>query len=397
MKRVLAILLSVLLMFSFSSAFAAQAGDTVEVTFKFTSGGAYAFDLVDLTYPDELTFVKAEPSVGFAGAKGWSYASLSPVTSATCTYTFKIAADAAEGVYPVTMTLEGAYDSSYAPISASISQEKIIVGEHVHTEEIVPAVAPSCTESGLTEGKVCTTCGDIIVAQEVVAALGHTEAVLEAVAATCTEPGLTEGKVCEVCDEIILAQETVEALGHTEAVLEAVAATCTEPGLTEGKVCEVCDEILVAQEVVEAAHDWVEVPAKEPTYTEPGYTAGKVCSVCQATEGMEEIGVLVPTKAPEYSVEKISDARGKVTYLENEGSKPLDEVYVKITWRYVLANGDTISVTLSREVREDGTFKLTGVSVPDDYSLDFIYVEVTDDIDADEKDFDYDVFGWGEW
>ena len=34
-------------------------------------------------------------------------------------------------------------------------------------------MAPTCTETGLTEGKKCSVCGETLVAQEVVAALGH--------------------------------------------------------------------------------------------------------------------------------------------------------------------------------------------------------------------------------
>ncbi|MBR2972392.1 MAG: hypothetical protein IKC61_05650 [Clostridia bacterium] len=44
---------------------------------------------------------------------------------------------------------------------------------HVHTEVIDPAVAPTCTETGLTDGKHCSSCGKVIVKQTVVDALGH--------------------------------------------------------------------------------------------------------------------------------------------------------------------------------------------------------------------------------
>lgn len=46
--------------------------------------------------------------------------------------------------------------------------------DHTHVEETIPAVEPTCTETGLTEGKRCSECGETIVEQEVVPALGHT-------------------------------------------------------------------------------------------------------------------------------------------------------------------------------------------------------------------------------
>ena len=137
------------------------------------------------------------------------------------------------------------------------AEEKTTVAKtNVHTVVIDIAVAATCTETGLTEGKHCSRCNTTLVAQTTVGALGHAEVIDAAVAPTCTETGLTEGKHCSRCNTTLVAQTTVAALGHAEVIDAAVAPTCTETGLTEGKHCSVCNVIFLAQEIVPISHSW---------------------------------------------------------------------------------------------------------------------------------------------
>ena len=179
--------------------------------------------------------------------------------------------------------------------------------EITHTEETVAGKKATCTETGLTEGKRCSVCNEVLVAQEVVAANGHSweNGMCTICSYTCIIHSWSNG-VCTICElaceheynqtgkcgtcGMECPHEWVDAdcdtpktcsvcnktegsvLGHTEVIDVAVEATCTETGLTEGKHCSVCEEVLVAQTVVEKlSHSYNEV-VTAPTCTEDGYT-----------------------------------------------------------------------------------------------------------------------------
>ncbi len=125
-----------------------------------------------------------------------------------------------------------------------------------HTEAIDAAVAPTCTETGLTEGKHCSVCNEVLVEQEVLPALEHAwDEGKVTTPATCTQKGVMT-YTCTRCNDT--KTEPIDATGHTVAIDAAVAPTCTETGLTEGKHCSVCKKVLVEQEVLQTIpHNYV--------------------------------------------------------------------------------------------------------------------------------------------
>ena len=152
-----------------------------------------------------------------------------------------------------------------------------------HKEQTVAGKAATCTRAGVSDGKRCSTCGEVLVKQETIPALGHKETTLAAKDPTCTGTGLAEGKKCSVCGVITVVQQTVPAAGHQEETLPGRDATCTETGLTDGKKCTVCGVITAARQTVPAkGHTEETVAGKAATCTETGLSDGKKCTVCGA-------------------------------------------------------------------------------------------------------------------
>lgn len=127
--------------------------------------------------------------------------------------------------------------------------------EHVHLFVDLRVVSDStCAREG-SALRTCTSCGT----QELspIAKKPHTEKVIPALAATCTDGGLTEGKICTVCGEIMVPQEEIRP---SHSYFNGVCAAC-------GAAASESD----AQKVVYGAE--LEVPFYRPDGSElPGYT-----------------------------------------------------------------------------------------------------------------------------
>lgn len=104
---------------------------------------------------------------------------------------------------------------------------------HAYTNTVKNA---TCTAEGL-KTFTCSHCGDTYT--QTIPKIAHSEVTLAAKSATCTQTGLTEGKKCSVCGTVTVAQKTVAKKEHncknvtTKATLSKngkIESKCTDCG-----------------------------------------------------------------------------------------------------------------------------------------------------------------------
>ena len=208
--------------------------------------------------------------------------------------------------YDAVVTAPTCKDQGYTIYNCSVCGDSYKANYTAPTEEhdykSVISRQPTCIAEGV-KTFTCSICGDTY--NETVAKIAHTLVVDIAENATCTKNGKTEGSHCSVCGEVIVAQAAISALGHNwDSGKVTKAATPTAEGV-KTYTCTVCKETRI------------EAVPKCAKYTNTLTAKGKTATVKLAN--LKKKNQTVAQK----NAFTVSKAQGKVTYAKASGEKKI--------------------------------------------------------------------------
>ena len=296
------------------------------------------------------------------------------------------------------------------------------IGFKNHTIVIDEGVEATCTEDGITEGKHCGVCNEILVKQEAIVSSGHNykinefasnNTVLVYQCTNCSDSyekeyvgnslcanGHTESewittveskcdvkgsahKICTIC-EIELEIKSLEFAEHTEKTVFGTPAKCNEDGLTDGVICSVCETIIVEQTIITAqGHNYQLTNTVSPTETEDGYVE-YTCSEC--SDSYQEVLSSINNYNPnEPTVILLSDDEIKVG--NNNGGVIIENTSVTINLggEYdIIGEISEGSIKVALGETEQAILNLKNVSITSTIT-DPIFIESGDAVDISAK------------
>ena len=178
--------------------------------------------------------------------------------------------------------------------------------EHVHESELVPAIAPTCTEAGNTKYWYCTICKkyfsdehsehEISLSDTVLSPLGHSLVSVPAVEPTCEETGNIEYWVCSRCGEYFEDQDGTSALSDEDLSKTVEEGGVLIPATGHSPINPTQDDYVYDENHhwVECEHDhshilfYAEHTWDEGQYIDNGQHFIRTCTVCGAKYSLSQ-------------------------------------------------------------------------------------------------------------
>lgn len=187
-----------------------------------------------------------------------------------------------------------------------------------HTVVIDPAVEATCTKTGLTEGKHCSVCNEVIVAQKVVPKKAHSYKASVTTEATCKAEGVKTYK-CSACGDSYT--EKIAKKSHSYKSSVTTEATCKAEGIKTYK-CSVCDHSYT-EKIPKKAHDYKASITTEATCKNDGVKTYK-CSVCS-----DSYTEKIAKKAHDYKASVTTEATCKAEGVKTYKCSMCDHSYTE--------------------------------------------------------------------
>ena len=196
----------------------------------------------------------------------------------TCIFASCNKVDAQDSSFKVTIHPNNGQDDIVWDVAAdipSITKDGYhVVGYYLDADMTISTSLESLKATGLTKNV------DVYVKWEK-DACNHVEVIDNTIDPTCTTSGLTQGKHCSICGAILKAQTVIPAFGHSLEHHDGKEATCTEIGWNEYDTCKRAGcGYTTYQEIPALDHDMVHHERKEPTCSAIGWEAYDECTRC---------------------------------------------------------------------------------------------------------------------
>ena len=148
-----------------------------------------------------------------------------------------------------------------------------------HTEVVDAGVDYTCTADGLSEGKHCSTCSAVLVAQQVLPAAHRPTEWIVTKAASCEIDGYRV-KNCTACEERV-ASEAITKIGHLESDWEITKAAACEATGTKRTTCLNCQEVMQTATIPATGHDESSWQITKAATCEATGSKHTICNTCK--------------------------------------------------------------------------------------------------------------------